>query len=114
MNEVYYNTVKQTCNIISSVLFTIIYYPQIKRLIKTNNTAAFSINYLKILLLGYFFYTVFLVMEKLYILLVSSILNILCIFYMYYKKKKNINQKKKIKEELHDKIKKEHNIIIIN
>lgn len=109
----YYDIIKQLCNIIASILFSVIYYPQIKRLIKTNNTAAFSKNYLKILLIAYFFYTVFLIMDKLYILLISSIINTICIIFMYYKKEKNIRRKRKLKEEMNKNLKEMHNIIVV-
>lgn len=109
----YIDIIKQFTSILSSILFTILYYPQIKKLIKTNDTRSFSINYLRILLLGYIFYIVFLTIEKLYILLISSIINTLCIFYMYYKKIKNIKRKKQIKEEINKQLKEVHNIMII-
>lgn len=96
----YINIIKNICYVLSSILFTLLYYPQIKRLIKTNDTKSFSMNYIKITLISYILYMVFLIIEKLYILLISSIINTCCIIYIYYKKKRNIEEKKRIQNEL--------------
>lgn len=89
----YISFILNFCSIISSILFVLLYIPQIKRIYTTNNTKSFSLNYLKISLFAYIFYIIYCFISHLYVLFISSIINTLFILYFYYKKIKNIKYK---------------------